>query len=108
MPIDKSQALNDLNLTEEIYDDFLSDFLIQAESKMSSITASLHKNDLKNAADHAHSLKGIAGNMRLDSCFSIARDVELTLKAGETEPISKLLTDLSEAVQEVRGSIKKR
>lgn len=105
--LDKSKAMNDFQITEEVYDELLADFVAQAEEKTKDIESTVKRGGIKEAADIAHSLKGVAGNLRLDDCYNIARSIELALKGNTLETIESEVSNLKKAVKEIRAVIKK-
>ena len=105
MPLDKSKALADFNISEQEYDELLSEFVEQAEKHIIMIEKAMTAGAMNDASEHAHSLKGMAGNMRLDTCFDIARDIESNLKKGVTEYLDRRIADLKIAVAVIRDSI---
>lgn len=105
MPLDKSKALADFNISEQEYDELLLEFVQQAEEKIILIENALTAGVISDAAEFAHSLKGVAGNMRLDTCFNIAHGIELNLKNGATKYIDRRISDLRSAIANIRDSI---
>jgi HPt (histidine-containing phosphotransfer) domain-containing protein len=105
MLLDKSKALADFNIPEPEYDELLLEFVQQAEEKIVQIENALTAGVIGDAAELAHSLKGVAANMRLDTCFDIARGIELNLKKGATKYIGRRISDLRSAIANIRDSI---
>jgi|WetSurMetagenome_2_1015567.scaffolds.fasta_scaffold211004_3 HPt (histidine-containing phosphotransfer) domain-containing protein len=105
--IDKSKAMNDFQITEQIYDELLTDFVVQADERIKAFESAVKNNDRKEAADIAHSLKGVAGNLRLDDCYNIARSIEIALKGNERATLDSEIANLKKAVAEIRTVIKK-
>jgi HPt (histidine-containing phosphotransfer) domain-containing protein len=108
MPLDKLKALADFNITEQEYDGLLSEFVEQADQKIILIEKAIIADARSDAAELVHSLKGMAGNMRLDTCYDIARGIELDLKKCGKEYLDRRIADLMIAVNDVRSSIKYR
>jgi HPt (histidine-containing phosphotransfer) domain-containing protein len=105
--IDKKQALDDFQITEEMYDEMLVEFVAQAEEKVCFIEEELQKKNTKEAEQHTHSLKGVAGNLRLNRCFMIASAIDKVLKSDSSPSLAAEILDLKNAIDEVRNSIKK-
>ena len=104
--IDKSKALNVFHITEQEYDEMLVEFVAQARAQSSAIGTAIEQGALDKAAVVAHSLKGVSGNLRLDACFNIAKNIEFALKENKTGEIKEILFDLENAIQEIADSIK--
>jgi HPt (histidine-containing phosphotransfer) domain-containing protein len=104
--IDKSKAMRDYQLTEEQYDEMLGEFVTQAEEAVSALESAVPEGRTTEAADVAHSLKGVAGNLRLDDCYAIARDIELALKGNVPGTVESEISNLKKAVEEIRSVIK--
>jgi HPt (histidine-containing phosphotransfer) domain-containing protein len=105
--IDKSKAMLDYQLTEEQYDELLSEFVAQAEGAVVTIEAAAHEGRTKEAADAAHSLKGVAGNLRLDDCFAAARNIECAVKGNDGPAADREISNFKNYLQEVRDAVKK-
>jgi two-component system, sensor histidine kinase and response regulator len=105
--LDKSKAMNDFQITEQLYDELLTDFVAQADEKIKAIESAVKKGGMKEAADIAHSLKGVAGNLRLDDCYTIARSIEVALKGKERATVEGEISNLKKAVDEIRAVLKK-
>ena len=105
--IDKSKAMRDYRLTEEQYDGMLGEFVAQADAAAASLASAVHAGRVTEAAAIAHSLKGVAGNLRLDDCFTIARNIEFALKRNDTGTVEAEIANLKKAVEEVSAAIKK-
>jgi HPt (histidine-containing phosphotransfer) domain-containing protein len=103
--VDKQKALDDFQITEKEYDEMLVEFVAQADEKISRITLELAAGKVHEAAFHAHSLKGVAGNLRLDDCYSAASKADAFLKNAASVPGDLNLADLKNAVDEGRKSI---
>jgi HPt (histidine-containing phosphotransfer) domain-containing protein len=105
--LDKSKAMNDFQITEQEYDELLSDFAAQAAEKIDTFESAVKRGDMKEASGIAHSLKGVAGNLRLDDCYNSARSIEAALKGNDCATIDSELSNLKKAVDEIRTVIKK-
>jgi HPt (histidine-containing phosphotransfer) domain-containing protein len=105
--VDKKQALEDFQITEDMYDEMLVEFVTQAEEKIRRIVEELEKGNSEEAEQHAHSLKGVAGNLRLTRCFEIASAIDKVLKVDPKPSLGPEIQDLKNAVTEVRESIRK-
>ena len=105
MPLDKTRALADFQISEQEYDTLLAEFVDQAEEHILTIKKALSIGDIKEAAETAHSIKGIAGNLRLDTCFAIAQGIESQLKKGVTEYMDRRVADIKIAIADIRDSI---
>jgi HPt (histidine-containing phosphotransfer) domain-containing protein len=104
--IDKKRALDDFQITEKDFDEMLVEFVTQADETIINLKKELSEGNIETAERFAHSLKGVAGNMRLDNCYRVASDVDAALKLGPPVSIEALLVDLKKAVDEVRSSIR--
>jgi HPt (histidine-containing phosphotransfer) domain-containing protein len=104
--IDKKKALDDFQISEKEYDELLVEFTAQAEEKIVGMEQCLRDGKVEEAQHHAHSLKGVAGNLRLDDCYRIVMAIDGALKKKPPFPIDESLLELKEAIDEVRKSIK--
>ena len=99
---DKTKALNVFQITEDEYDELLKEFLGQAEAKIRAAESALKNGDMETAAREMHSLKGVAGNMRLDDCYNAAIAVESALRSNDTASIEHWFSILYRWVNEIR------
>jgi HPt (histidine-containing phosphotransfer) domain-containing protein len=103
--IDKSEALRAYQITEEQYDELLADFVAQAAGTIAAIEASTLRGDPKAAAPAVHSLKGVAGNLRLTGCFTIAQGIEAALRGNDRAAIDAGIARMKTAIEEIRASM---
>jgi HPt (histidine-containing phosphotransfer) domain-containing protein len=105
--LDKTAALEALQITEEIYDELLVEFLADADEELAALDAALRTTDFPKASSVAHSLKGMAGNLRLDTCYNIALAIESAAKAGDSASVEGDSVALRSAVEEIRHSMRR-
>jgi HPt (histidine-containing phosphotransfer) domain-containing protein len=105
--LDKAKALDDFQITEEVYDEMLTEFVAQAAEKAEAIESAAKKGNVKEAADIAHALKGVGGNLRLDDCYTIARNIELAIKGNAIGTVASEIANLKKALEEIRTAIKR-
>jgi two-component system, sensor histidine kinase and response regulator len=103
--IDKKKALDDFQITEKDYDEMLVEFIAQADDSIIRIEATLREGAIVEAERFAHSLKGVAGNLRLEACYLVASEIDAVLKKGPPVFIDQLLSDLRKTIDEIRASI---
>jgi two-component system, sensor histidine kinase and response regulator len=103
--IDKKRALEDFQITEKEYDELLVEFIAQAEEKVAGIEQCLRDGKVEEAERQAHSLKGVAGNLRLDDCYRVAVTIDGALKKIPPLPVEDSLMELKKAIDDVRKSI---
>lgn len=108
MALDKTKALDDFRISEELYDEMLEEFAVQADEIMAVIERALNSGNTGEAAEQAHSLKGAAGNMRLDECYNVVRAIELAIRSSSRVQVAKELSKLRDAVGEIRAAIVKK
>ena len=103
---DKSKAMNDYQITEQQYNGLLREFVAQASENIENIESTVRTGYSKVAVAAAHSLKGVAGNLRLDACYSIAQGIEAALKAADYDAANSGIAQLRKALDEIRAAIK--
>jgi HPt (histidine-containing phosphotransfer) domain-containing protein len=104
---DKSKALNFFQISEDMYDELLKEFLGQAEEKIGAVESALKNGDTETAAREMHSLKGVAGNMRLDDCYNAAIAVESAVRSNDKASIEHWFLTMHQCVDEIRVSLQK-
>jgi HPt (histidine-containing phosphotransfer) domain-containing protein len=102
---DKTKALNVFQIAEGEYDELLKEFLVQAGTKIETTESALKNGDIETAAREMHSLKGVAGNMRLDDCYKVVVVLESALRSNDGESAKKCLPSLRTSVDEIRESV---
>jgi HPt (histidine-containing phosphotransfer) domain-containing protein len=103
---DKTKALEVFKISEEVYDELLKEFIVQAGEKISAVSAALEHGDAEKAAREIHSFKGVAGNMRLDDCYNAIVAVESSLRSNDCASAILQLRLLRTCVDELRSCIK--
>ena len=102
---DKTKALNVFQITENEYDELLREFVDQAGIKIETAESALKKGDAETVAREIHSLKGVAGNMRLDDCYNAAIAVESAMRSNDKASIDHWFIYLRRSVDEIRVCI---
>jgi HPt (histidine-containing phosphotransfer) domain-containing protein len=105
--IDKTSAMNVFQITEEEYDELLSDFIEQANQKIQNIESALKNNDIPVLAREIHAMKGVAGNMRLNDCYETIVSIETALKAGNNALVKSGVSGFRDCIEEIRLSVKR-
>jgi histidine phosphotransfer protein HptB len=102
--LDKTRALDELEMTEEEYDELLQAFVELADEQIVGLESAVSSGNDIEARELAHSLKGAAGNLRLDDCLAIASAIELALMEHRKDGFRDQLDALAVALEEVRTS----
>jgi HPt (histidine-containing phosphotransfer) domain-containing protein len=103
--IDKTRALRDFGISEDVLDEMLKEFIVQADGFAADIEKSTHKNDFDAAVRPAHSLKGVSGNLRLDACYKTAVSLEASVKAHDGPACKRALVELRKNIEDIKISI---
>jgi HPt (histidine-containing phosphotransfer) domain-containing protein len=103
--IDKSIAMRVFQIDERQYDELLEEFVVQADEKIAVIETNVRERNLKEAVAAAHSLKGVAGNLRLDDCYAVAQRIEAALKGNDLAALESIASDFKKAVTEIRAAL---
>ena len=103
--IDKTRALRDFGISEAVLDEMLKEFIVQAEGFAGEIENSAQENDFVAPARQAHSLKGVSGNLRLDTCYETAVSLEASVKAHDGPACRRALVELRKNIEDIRTSI---
>jgi len=80
----------ELNLSEEIVEDFIQEYIKQALEKFGEIKESIAKKDKERIYSILHTLKGVAANLRLKPAY------EILSKAKKDTPLDELTTIIEE------------
>jgi HPt (histidine-containing phosphotransfer) domain-containing protein len=102
--LDKTKALDELQLSEEEYDELLQEFLEVASQQIDELQSAVSSGNDNDVRELAHSLKGAAGNLRLDECAAIAGAIELGSMASPKDALQARLKALVAALDDIRNS----
>ena len=106
LQLNRQQALAELGVPGELYEELLHEFLDNAETALERLAAAIREDHLDQIPAIAHMLKGSAASLRLEEMRTIARDLEI---AGRTRKgkkgTGKLIADLGAAVREFKALI---
>lgn len=104
--INTNEGLERVGEDIEIYLQILELFYNSQKDCMINIERSLNELNTNQALHTLHSIKGSAGNIGANDFSDSARQLELALKAGETE-FSKLLTNLQQQYEKIFTGLEK-
>ena len=82
MKIDRERALGELGIPSQMYDELLQIFKVQTESTLQELEGVVASSNHTEIAKLAHSIKGSAGNLRLDELQELARKIEFAAKGN--------------------------
>lgn len=85
----------DLQMEEDEVAELLDLFITTTLRDMDKIREALKENDFEKAAGAAHSIKGAAANMTLDTISSLAKQAETDAREGRLDTIEEILAELS-------------
>ncbi|MBF0216387.1 MAG: Hpt domain-containing protein [Candidatus Omnitrophica bacterium] len=100
-PDEKKKASEELGIPVEVYDELLLEFIPDALADIRGLGEAVKADDYDKAAQIAHGLKGMAGNLKLARIKNAAYDIE-TASFGNKDKqaimgkISELERDLFE------------
>jgi len=85
---DKARILAELGgLPEKIYDELVTEHLQQTKARCSQIRYALDSDNLEDAHQIAHTIKGASGNLRLQTLYDAALAIEIGVKTGEPKEV---------------------
>jgi HPt (histidine-containing phosphotransfer) domain-containing protein len=105
--LDKTKALDELQLSEEEYDELVQAFLEVASEQTERLQSAVSSGNDSDVRELAHSLRGAAGNLRLDECAGIASAIELgSMASGASgkDVLQGQLKALVAALDDIRNS----
>ena len=103
--IDVPAALARLGGNRKLLARLLAEFGKTQASAVTAIRSALGHGAVEEATRHAHTLKGVAGNLSADRLAAAAAAVEATLRNGGGPGFEPLLADLDDAMAEVLGGL---
>jgi CheY-like chemotaxis protein len=101
--IDIQAGLTHVGNNTKLYLDILQKFSVSQASVIEKIKGSMDRRELNTAVRHAHTLKGVAGNIGAGELQKAAQLMESALKAGEQ--VEELFVPLQESLETVLASV---
>ena len=83
------QAANDLNLPQELVQEFMLDFIKQAHTETQKMLAAYQRGDLAAVQKIGHFLKGVASNLRIDPLADTLYDIQFCEDSSRLEDLIK-------------------
>ena len=81
--IDRDALAEELGFLREEIDLLMVLFEKNARQSLSNMHEAIGRNDLEGVAEAAHAIKGIAGNLRMESVYTLASEMNHKAKEGE-------------------------
>jgi HPt (histidine-containing phosphotransfer) domain-containing protein len=91
----------ELELEEEEYLELIRLFIATALTDVKELEAALERGETERAVRSAHSLKGAAGNLLLNSMYEHARKIEIASREGTLEGIGRALASLKQELHDI-------
>ena len=98
MELDIKKISRDLGFDIDEYLEVLDVFLENTPLVIQKFKACLSENNLEEAAEHCHLIKGGASSIGLDEISSVAHNIEKACKNGNVSTVTELLGELSALV----------
>ncbi len=106
MKLNRQEALAELQIPEELYDELLHDLVDNTESALARLEGALGANDFDQVAALAHMIKGSAATLRVEKIRAIAEDLEADGRSnGDGTEIEKHMVELKSALEELTALI---
>jgi HPt (histidine-containing phosphotransfer) domain-containing protein len=106
MALDKTPAMEALEVSEPELDELLREFVELAEAELDSIRSGLEGKRLVGMDRWAHSIRGMAANLRLELCRTRAARLETALVGRDATLSEEAIGYLEQAIDEVRKAAK--
>lgn len=88
----------ELQMEESEVAELVDLFITTTLGDMDKIREALQQNDFEKAAGAAHSIKGAAANMRLETISALARQAETDARKERLDSMEQMLTRLSREI----------
>jgi len=92
----------DMGLEESEYLELLMLFIDASLSDLDELQAAIEVENADRAGAAIHSLKGAAGNLRLDEIHQVARELESKIHAGQMSAVSGAVQTLKDTIEELQ------
>ncbi len=98
-------GLSTVGWNKKLYRKLLGKFLESNKDVVSEIKKTLQESDMETAAQLAHTVKGVSGNLGAEELFPVAGDLEKAIKQGETDSLDSLLENFETHLNVVMNGI---
>jgi HPt (histidine-containing phosphotransfer) domain-containing protein len=105
--IDWAAVAAGLGASEAFLDQLAAGLLKNLGPKPAVLRAAVQQADLPLIMREAHSIKGVAGNLRAEAAFAVARKVEKAAREADRECLEQALY-LAEAVEQMLAAARQR
>lgn len=82
-PQEREKILNDLQITEEVYDELLNDFVKYSKGHLKKLKGCLEKADFEGIHYILHSMKGSSSNLRLTQVVEAVKRMSTDLNGSQ-------------------------
>lgn len=87
-------AAEELGLAVEVIEEFIDDFVEQAQSVKDELLAATHKKEFKDVEGISHKLKGVAANLRIEDSLEVLTKINSSHNQHELEVLIDHFYDL--------------
>ncbi len=105
--IDAKAGLARLNGNSVVYEKILDKFADMFENAIVTLQTMLKKGEFKEAADYAHNIKGLSGNIGADTIYDIAKDLDEACRSRSEESFA-ILKELDKNLTPMINTLKAR
>jgi HPt (histidine-containing phosphotransfer) domain-containing protein len=99
--LEKEEVLKEIGISEEIYDEMVLEFIQQARDNLPKVENSCAEGNFKEAQSIIHSLKGVAGNLRVTPAYNTAITLEQAIIASRIQEIKGDILKLKTLIDEL-------
>ena len=83
--MDRDELSRELGFTREDIDLLMEMFEINARRSLLEMEEAIDRGDREGIVHTAHAIKGIAGNLKMEALFALARELEAIAEVGQDE-----------------------
>jgi HPt (histidine-containing phosphotransfer) domain-containing protein len=98
---DRTKAIADFGLTEDMWDELFGDFLIQTQERVVQLRGALALADFDAIERLAHGLKGVAGNLRIEDMQTAAIVLEAAARERDRNKVRQAINRTSDLLREI-------
>lgn len=91
----------DIGLEEEEILELVELFFETSTSDLDRLKKAMDQNDVKTVAETAHSIKGAAGNMRLQKIYELARQIEKDANEKTLDGVMANVDSIDQELQKI-------
>jgi HPt (histidine-containing phosphotransfer) domain-containing protein len=103
---DADALIEELELDKEDIEELMTDFKEFIIAELPELESAIEAGNCSEARSHAHSIKGSAGNLRINFVYETAKVMQDLADASDADKLKELLPELKKQIEEFLEELK--